>query len=53
MEITESDLALYEIARSAAEFAYAPYSDFAVGAALRATDGKVFAGVNVENARTA
>lgn len=50
MEITESDLALYEIARSAAEFAYAPYSDFAVGAALRATDGKVFAGVNVENA---
>jgi cytidine deaminase len=50
MEITESDLTLYEIARSAAEFAYAPYSNFAVGAALRATDGKVFAGVNVENA---
>jgi cytidine deaminase len=50
MDTTESDLELYEIARSAAEFAYAPYSNFAVGAALRATDGRVFAGVNVENA---
>jgi cytidine deaminase len=50
METTESDLELYEIARSAASLAYAPYSNFAVGAALRTTDGTVYRGVNVENA---
>jgi cytidine deaminase len=36
-------------AEEAARNAYAPYSDYHVGAVVRTTDGVEFAGVNVEN----
>lgn len=41
---------LLEAARSAMKNAHAPYSNFKVGAALRTTTGKIYAGCNVENA---
>jgi cytidine deaminase len=48
--VTDSDRDLLERADATAERAYAPYSQFHVGAALRARDGRVIEGVNVENA---
>ena len=43
-------MTLFEKALSVRQNAYAPYSNFKVGAALRTQGGKEFVGCNVENA---
>jgi cytidine deaminase len=45
-----NDRELYERAVEASQRAYAPYSNYLVGAAVLARDGTVIEGVNVENA---
>ena len=45
-----TDRELLDMAIAAREFAYAPYSNYLVGAALEAEDGRVFTGCNIENA---
>jgi len=42
-------MSLLDDARTVRENAYAPYSNFAVGAAIKTSQGTVFKGINVEN----
>jgi len=42
--------ALFDAADHAAQKAYAPYSNFSVGAAIRTASGHILSGCNVENA---
>ncbi|MFV0375769.1 MAG: cytidine deaminase [Mangrovibacterium sp.] len=51
-ELITTDRELVLAARKMAESAYAPYSRFRVGAALRLADGMVVCGSNQENAAT-
>ncbi len=48
--MTEPAGDLFAAARAARANAYAPYSGFAVGAAVRGASGRIFSGCNVENA---
>lgn len=49
--VTESDKQqLIQVANQAVSYAYAPYSQFRVGAAVLTTTGRIFSGCNVENA---
>jgi cytidine deaminase len=49
-QLTPDERALVEAARAASEHAYARYSGYRVGAAIRSDDGRIFSGCNVENA---
>ncbi len=48
--MTETDKKLIAEAKRAREFAYCPYSNFAVGAAVLGESGAIYGGCNVENA---
>jgi cytidine deaminase len=49
-DLESSDRVLLQSAIEAAKNAYAPYSDFKVGAAVRLESGRIVNGTNVENA---
>lgn len=51
MSLTKDDRKfLIDLANEARRRAYAPYSNYPVGAALRTKTGRVYTGVNIENA---
>jgi cytidine deaminase len=49
-QLNAEERALVETARLASERAYARYSGYLVGAAVKCEDGRIFSGSNVENA---
>lgn len=51
MSLTKQEKqSLIDLANTARQRAYVPYSNYPVGAALRTGTGRIFTGVNVENA---
>lgn len=51
MSITQQEKqSLIDLANTARQRAYVPYSRYPVGASLRTRNGRIFTGVNVENA---
>lgn len=51
MTLTDAEhQSLIDLANEARKKAYAPYSKYKVGAALRTKSGRVYTGVNIENA---
>ena len=51
MSLTQQEKqALIDLANTARQRAYVPYSNYPVGAALRTKTGRLYTGVNVENA---
>lgn len=51
MTLTQQEKqALVDLANTARQRAYVPYSNYAVGSSLRTKSGRIFTGVNVENA---
>ena len=50
MLVTDERERLIAAAIDARQWAYAPYSEYAVGAALLSASGRIYEGVNVENA---
>ncbi|MFZ9482974.1 MAG: cytidine deaminase [Ilumatobacteraceae bacterium] len=48
--MTPSQQELFDAARAAQQQAYAPYSHYLVGAAVRGRSGRIYAGCNIENA---
>jgi cytidine deaminase len=49
-ELDDTDRELIQSAIQAMDGAYAPYSEFAVGAAVLTKNGKIYKGANLENA---